>query len=79
MGIPCKKYLKILKESYESYLAIVAEWAKALPQIQVEVHPRSQVRIPLGTFIDRIRLKPLTFQVTYFHFQQNLPTEMRVT
>ena len=28
--------------------AVVAEWAKELPQIQVEAHRRSQVQILLG-------------------------------
>ena len=28
----------------------VAEWAKALPQIQEEAHRRSQARIPLGIY-----------------------------
>ena len=33
---------------YNGYSTVVAEWAKTLPQIQVEAHYRSQVQIPLG-------------------------------
>ena len=42
------KFVLNLNFSPNGYPAMVAEWAKALPQTQVEAHWRSQVHIPLG-------------------------------
>ena len=42
----------------------MAEWAKALPQIQAETHRRSQVQIPLGDVCNRLNdwTGPLAFK-----------------
>ena len=46
-----KKWVESTTLLYKMYPAMVAEWAKVLPQIQVEAHQRSQVWIPLKDII----------------------------